>query len=330
MLYVTTREKHDAFTAARTLAADCGADGGRYLPYKMPRFSPDEVAALKDKTFGQTVAEVLNTFFGTRFTGWDVECCIGRFPVRVANMGQKVLVGECWRNLDGSYGMLEKQLAARICGSFSNEVKLTSWLRIAIRIAVLIALFGELQRQGITETVDVAVCDGDFTVPMAVWYGRQIGLPVANIICACSDSSDAWNLLYSGQLRTQGGVMPELERLIYATLGVDEAIRYHGICDRSEMYTLLPVMLDKLRAGIFPAVVSDDRTKAAIPNVYRTNSYILESGAASAYSGLLDYRAKARQSRFALLMADNNPADNAKELASALMITESKLKELLR
>ena len=330
MLYVTTREKHDAFTAARTLAGDCGTDGGRFLPYKMPYFSPEEVAALKDRSFGQTVAEVLNIFFSTRLNSWDVECCIGRFPVKVVNMGQKVLVAECWRNLDGSYDLLERQLTARICGSTPDMVKLTSWLRIAIRVAVLAALFGELQRQGITEKVDVAVRDGDFTVPMAVWYGRQMGLPVANIICACSDKSDAWNLLYNGQLRTQGGVMPELERLIYATLGVDEAIRYHAVCAKGDIYTLLPVMLDKLRAGIFPAVVSDDRVKAAIPNVYRTNSYILETGAAAAYSGLMDYRAKARQSRCALLMADSNPADNAGELAFALKITESKLKELLR
>ena len=94
MLYLTTREKFDAFTAARTLASDHGADGGRYLPYKMPHYSAEEIAALKDMSFGQTVAQVLNTFFGTRLTTWDVECCIGRFPLRLAVMGQKVFTAE--------------------------------------------------------------------------------------------------------------------------------------------------------------------------------------------------------------------------------------------
>lgn len=330
MLYLTTREKFDAFTAARTLTSDCGADGGRYLPYKMPSFSADAVAALKDKSFGQTVAEMLNTFFGTRLTAWDVECCIGRFPLKIAAMGQKVLVAECWRNLDGSYDKLEQQLAARICGSFHFDVKRTSWLCIAIRIAVLTAVFGELQRQGMTERVDIALPDGDFTEFMAVWYCRKMGLPVANIICACSDDSDAWNLLYNGQVRTAGGVMAELERLIYATLGINEAIRFHQCCDRQEMYALSEPALSMLRTGIFPAVVSQDRIRVTIPNVYRTNSYILAPDAASAYSGLLDYRAKDRQTRSALLMADSNPADNAREVAAMLNIPESKLKELLR
>lgn len=328
MLYLTTREKFDAFTAARTLASDCGADGGRYLPYKMPHYSQEEISALKDKTFGQTVAEVLNTFFGTHLTAWDVECCIGRFPLKIAVMGQKVIAAECWRNLDGSYAMLERRLAARVCGC--DDEKLTSWLRIAIRIAVLTAVFGEVQRQGMTDAVDIAVPDGDFTEPMAVWYARQMGLPIANMICACSDDSDAWNLLYNGQVRTAGGVMPELERLIYATLGVDEAIRFQGCIAREGMYALSEPALKTLRTGIFPAVVSSDRIRAAIPNVYRTNSYILEPNAAAAYSGLLDYRAKERQTRCALLLVDSNPADNAKEVAAALDIPESKLKELLR
>lgn len=328
MLYLTTREKFDAFTAARTLASDHGADGGRYLPYKMPHYSAEEIAALKDMSFGQTVAQVLNTFFGTRLTTWDVECCIGRFPLKLAVMGQKVFAAECWRNLDGSYEMLERRLASRVCAD--PLCKVTSWLRIAIRISVLIAVFGELQRQGMTDAVDVAVPDGDFTEPMAVWYCRQMGLPIANIVCACSDDSDAWNLLYNGQVRTAGGVMPELERLIYATLGVDEAIRFSRCCQNEQMYVLPELALKELRKGIFPAVVSADRICSAIPNVYRTNSYILEPNAAAAYSGLLDYRAKERQTRCALLLVDSNPADDAKEVAAALDIPESKLKELLR
>jgi threonine synthase len=295
----------------------------------MPFFKAEDISALKDKTFGQTVADMLNLFFGTRLTAWDVECGIGRFPIKVVNMGQKVVVAEYWRNLDGSYDKMERQLAARICNRFPAEVQVTSWLRIAIRIALLTATYGEMQRQGMTECVDIAVAEGDFTVPMAVWYARLMGLPIANIICSCSDGSDAWNLLYNGQVRTQGGVMQELERLIYGTLGIDEAIRFRDCCQREEMYAISEDMLAVLRCGIFPAVVSADRTEAAIPNVYRTNSYILEQGAATAYSGLMDYRAKERQTGCAMLMADCNPADHAAAIASALNISDTKLKELL-
>ena len=318
MLYVTTGEKYDAYTVARVLASDCGPDGGRYLPFKMPRFTAGEVRGLKDKTFGQCVADVLNLFFCAGLSGWDVEFCIGRYPVKPASMGQKILVAECWRNLDGSYAKMERQLAARVCGCFPAEVKLTSWLRIAIRIAVLTGVFGELQRMGISDAVDVAVPEGDFTVPMAVWYTRQMGLPIANIICGCADGSNAWDLIHTGQLRTAGGVEPELERLVHGTLGVDEALRYRYICEGGEVYSLLPHMLSTLRSGLYAAVVSRERLAAVVPNVYRTNAYLLEPGAAISYSALLDYRAKNGESRCAMLIADEDPTDS-----------EQKLKELL-
>lgn len=315
MLYVTTREKYDAYTPARTLVSDTGPDGGRYLPYKMPGFTPTQVRELKDKSFGQTVAELLNTFFGTKLSGWDVEFGIGRFPVKVVSMGQKVLVAECWRNLDGSFEKLERQLAARVCGCFPGEVKLTSWLRISIRIAVLAGIFGELQRQGNFDAVDIAVEEGDFSLTMAVWYARSMGLPIANIVCGCSDGSAAWDLIHDGQLRTAPGVEPELERLIYSTLGIGEAQRYCDCCGRGEAYVLPPHQLDTLRSGLFAAVVSRERLAAVAPNVYRTNSYLLEPGAACGYSALLDYRAKTGETRVALLLADEDPVqDQKKEL----------------
>lgn len=318
MLYVTTREKYDAFTTARTLQSDCGPDGGRYFPYRMPAFSPAEVAALKDNSFGQNVAEILNLFFGTGLSGWDVEFGIGRYPVKLQSISQKILVSECWRNLDGSYEKMERQLAGRICGRFPGEVKLTSWLRIAIRIAVLTGIFGELQRMGIDTAVDIAVPEGDFTHTMALWYARQMGLPVANIICGCADGSRVWELIHTGTLRAGDGVTPELERLVRSTLGIDEARRFSAVCKAGEVYSLLPHMLQQLRNGLFAAVVSQERINAAIPNVYNTSAYAMEPDVAISYSSLLDYRAKNGESRTALLLADRNPDEI------------SDLKELLR
>lgn len=330
MLYVTTREKYDAFTAARTLAADAGADGGRYVPYKMPRLTSDALSELKDKTVGQTIAEVLNQFFSAGLTAWDVEFCIGRTPLKVVSMGQKVYVAECWRNMEGSYEKLERMLAGRICSTTAEAVCVTSWLRIAIRIAVLTAVFGELQRQGMEGAIDIAVSDGDFTVTMAVWYARQIGLPVANIVCACQDGSPAWELLNKGKVRTAGLKMPELERLIFGALGIAESMNFVHVCGDGGIYELAALQLERLRAGIEPAIVSGDRISVAIPNVFRTNSYILEPDTAKAYSGLMDYRANKRETRAALLLADSSPADHAGIVAAALKISNEKLKELLR
>lgn len=334
MLYVTTRDKKDAYTAPRTLSNSCGPDGGRYLPFRMPRFSAEEIEALKDKSFGQSVADMLNLFFGTALTGWDVEFVIGRYPVKIASVSNRILVSELWRNLEGSYEKMERQLAARVCGCGGHEVTITSWLRIAIRISILFAVYGELQRQGsvdIHKSVDIAVNAGDFSLPMSVWYAREMGLPVGCIICACGDDSAPWDLLHNGQLRASDcESAAELERLVYGTLGLQEAQKFAFACQTGSAYSLRPDMVQRLRSGMFAAVVSADRMAAAIPNVYRTSSYILEPGAAMAYSGLMDYRARNGARNCALLMADRNPLDAAGEVSAAMNISRAELKELVK
>lgn len=306
MLYVTTREKYDAFTPIRSLQTDHGPDGGRYFPYKMPSLTAQEVSALKEKSFGQTVADVLNLFFDCSLTSWDVEFVIGRYPVKVQPISQKILVAELWRNLEGSYEKLEKQLAERIRSGFSGQTRLTSWLRIAIRIAMLTALTGELQRQGITDPLDISVAEGDFTQVMALWYARQMGLPISNIICGCGDGSSAWELIHNGSLRDPAA-MPELERLVRGTLGVDEAQRYGKAAISGASFALLPNDLARLRSGLFAAVISAERKNAAVPNVKNTVGYRIDDTVAVAYSALLDYRAKTGESRAALLLAERDP-----------------------
>ncbi len=318
MLYVTTREKHDAFTAARTLAVD----NNLYAPYQMPRIELEE---LDNQSFGQTVATMLNRLFGTHLTAWDIEFSIGRYPVKVSSMGQKITVAECWRNLDGSYEMLQRRLAEKVTGKLNPAV--SSWLAIASRIAVLTGVCCELRKQGNGDSFDIAVPEGDFVLPMAAWYGREMGLPIASIIVGCRDGSPVWNLLHGG---TYKAGCPELERLVFGTLGFDMNARMGEKLSRGEVCGVDAPTRQVIRKGIFTAVVSKERTLAAIPNVYNTTSYILEPKAAMAYSALMDYRARSGESRQALIFADNSPADYTKDLAVALKITAEELKEKLK
>ena len=46
VLYVTTRSKHDAYTAARTMNLDRGPDGGLFIPFRLPQFSLEQIAEL--------------------------------------------------------------------------------------------------------------------------------------------------------------------------------------------------------------------------------------------------------------------------------------------
>lgn len=330
MLYLTTRDRFDTFTAFHAIKSDTAPNGGLFVPFKMPKI---DMAELADLSYCDGVALVLNNFFATRLTGKQIEFSIGRNPVRIKFAHQRTVIAELFRNLDGSYAKMEKRLADRICSSFNTEEQITSWIAIAIRIAALFGIFTEMRKQELADReVDVAVACGDFRLPIAAWYAKQMGLPIGNIICACGQDSGVWDLLQHGVVRTStvDSAGAELERLICATLGVEQAAAYHSALEAGSTYAVQPEELKKLNGGVFCAVVSNDRVENAISSVYRTSSNILESGSAVSYSGLMDYRAKTGESRTALLLADNNPADQAGFIAGAMNITEDALRELLR
>ncbi|MBO5891421.1 MAG: hypothetical protein J6Q30_01750 [Oscillospiraceae bacterium] len=345
MLYVTTTEKNDAYTAARTYFEDRGPDGGLFVPRQFPVFSAEELSALVKESFGERIAKILNMFFSTKLTGWDIDSGIGRCPVKAATMSHRILLLELWQNLDGSYEKLEKILAEKIRNDGNTEQRVSSWLRIAIRIALVFASFAELVRSKALDwetTVDVSVTSGDLSGIMTLWYARQMGFPVDNIICSCNENCALWDLLNHGELKTDiqtlhtttpladVGLPAELERLIYGTFGWDGAKEFLHVCRNKGLYVPPAEEFDRLRKGLFSAVVSRSRVDVLISSVYRTNSYLIGPYTALAYGGLTDYRAKTGESRTALILAQRSPAQDAAVVAEAMGMTEEQLLTQLR
>lgn len=319
MLYLTTRNKHDAYTAHHAIHEVTAPDGGLYIPFRLPVCEGEKVQKWLDAGFAVCVADILNSFFSCGITAWEVEFGAGRHPLRLNTIGRRVTVCELWHNMHDSYDYVAKVLSRRITG---NDEQPQGWVRIAVRIAVLAGVFVELMKNEITDgkkLVDISVCSGDFALPMACWYLREMGFPVGTIICACNDNSAVWELLRHGELKTDvsmkrtatpladAGVPEELERLICGTLGYEEACRYASCVENGQVYAPRVGMLDTLRKGMYATVTSDRRTMDTIPNVCRTTGYLMGPYTALSYAGLLDYRAKTGESREALLLSDRSP-----------------------
>lgn len=326
MLYVTTRNKHDTYTVHHVMQKDRGEDGGLFQPFHLMPFSREELLELGQQTFGQRVAQILNLFFSARLTGWDVDFCVGKNPVKLAPMSHRILVAECWHNPDHTFARLEKSLCERVCGR--PVEKPTAWMAIAVRIAVLFGIYGDLLAADAVrpeKPLDVAVPAGDFTAPMAVWYAREMGLPIGNVICCCDEDSGLWDLLHHGEVRGDSNMPQALERLVNLTLGDEEALRYCEACEKGCSYATRPGMLEVLRKGVYAYVVSAQRQASLILSVYRTGGMILDPEGAQTYGGLMDYRAKTGESRPALLLAEQSPVLSRKAVAAAMDITEQEL-----
>lgn len=322
MLYTTTRNSSDFFTAQRVLTQKRGPDGGLYIPFRIPVFSPQEILELGQKSFNSCLADSLNLLFGTRLTSYDIDFLLGRHSVRLQQLGQKLIMAECWHNTDWMFLRMAKDLSELVLLDKKQKPECSGWAATGVRICILIGIFGELIRckmAGPDKPVDISVVSGDFSWPMAAWYVRSMGLPVGNIICCSNENEQLWNFICHGKLCTDGiaiktivpegdVVVPEwLECLISAYGGPEEVDRYVSALHTGRTYYVDDVFLHRMRKGIYVTVTSERRILTTIPNVYATHKYQLTPAAALAYSGLQDYRARTGEMRTALVISEKKP-----------------------
>lgn len=344
MLYITTRSRHDVFTAPITMHQDRGPDGGLFIPFRMPHYDKEQILEMSGKTVSQNVADVLNVFFGTRLSGWDVDMAMGRYLLKIRPMNYRVLVAELWHNMDQSFGRCIRSLAEKLHPDGEIIGKHSDWTEIAIRISVLFGLYCELLRTGQVEyhkPINIAVSAGSFASPMAAWYAREMGLPIDIIICGCNENGGPWELLHRGELDTgvvavetatpEGdyAVPPDLERLICAASGQEETLNYCFSCMEGGTYLPNPEVHRAIRQGMFAAVVSQVRVNTIIPSIYRTNQYILDMYAALAYGALADYRSRTGKSTTTVLLCENSPTCQAQAVCETMQISVSELKKRL-
>lgn len=334
MLYLTTRDNRDAFTAHRAIFEEYGPDGGRYIPFSLPEFSKDEIADLKNKSFSQTVAEILNIFFSARLTGWDVDFCIGRNPLRFLEMNHRIVVAEVWHNLEAQYKYLVRSLAAKICGS-NSETVVSDWMQIAVQVAVLFGVYGEMLRSNIIaeDTVfGISVRYENFSAPMAAWYARELGLPIGTIVCTGVEDSAVWDFLHKGTFNPAGtskSLQEGLERLIAAALSHDEAVRFATCCKNKTAYTVSEEQLPTLNKGFFAVVAGESRGFTNVNSVYRTNGYVIDPVTALCFGGIQDFRTKTGDSMLMLLLSEETPMHYANDILTATGIKKETLQKLM-
>lgn len=322
---------------------DCDRDGGLFFPFALPKLEPKALDALRHNSCGQNMADILNLFFTAGLTGWDVDFAIGRGALQNIAINNRLVVAELWHNSHWDFDHLVQTLSDRLRKEQLGQPA-TNWVNMAVHIAALFGIYGMMLSSGqVSERMafDIAVASGDFTMPMAAWYAREMGLPVGNIVCGCNSNGSVWELLHRGHLNSSAVavktctpkadlVVPRnLERLIHAVAGENEIERYLEACTSGVTYQATELALEKLREGFFASVNSDSRVASLISNFYRTNHYVLSPYAALAYGSLSDYRSKTGESRTAVLICEYSPVRDDSFVASAMGISVPELEKIL-
>ena len=335
MLYVSTRNPADSFTAYRALHEDRTPDGGLFAPHRLNVLSQNELRELSGMTFGERVARILNIFFPVALTGWDVDFVIGRHSVKMTTMNHRIHVAELWHNLKSDFLHTERALFSKLCAQNQVATATTAWARVAIRIAILAGIIWETDTD-LDSGIDFAYFTGDYCFILAAWYARMMGLPIGRIICTSDEQDYAWDLLHKGEYSpVRSGCASEypdlvyLELLIFAMYGTDEVQRYTKACINGTVYRLNDEQLAYLNSNLDSAVVSRTKVIGLIRSIFRTHDYISDPCMAIAYVGLQNYRSRTGFSRATLLLSEISPKAFEKIIYEATGISAAELRKYI-
>lgn len=326
MLYITTRDNHDVHTAYKTLLSHTAADGGAYIPFQMPVFDQGKLHSMKHRTFGDITAEILNLFFSAGLTGWSVECAVGRNCIKTQPLGQKVMVSELWHNPGRTFDYFEKSLFSLVGGKNKVHSIPTDWFRIAVRICVLFGIYGQLLSDAYLhydEKFHISVRTDDCSHIAAIWYAREMGLPVSMILCADTAESGIWDYVYHGELNT-GTLHTQsttgLERLTYAAWGAGECRRMVDAFANKSLFTVAEDFAP-LSKDLSCSVIGFDRISNVVNSVYRNYEYLIDNATALPFAAVQDYRSKTGENRLTVIFGENDPALSADYISGATGLT---------
>ena len=316
MLYLNTRSKIDTYTANMILRQELPEEAGLTLPLNVPVLDEEMLKTVASMSFADAVCHVLNIFFPGKITSWDISCALGRSPVRVDAISQKVLMGVLWDNRSKSAAHWINALYSKLTDDASTIP--TRWARIAISVAFLFGLFTDSKLQQL-DSVDFACAAGDMETVFAAWYARKMGLKIGTILCVCNENSNIWDFLHRGSLNTAAAAvstaLPEmdvqlpiyLESLMYCVLGREVVLQYTKTVEDAGVFALMEEQLVMLNEGMYASVVGSSRVGDVIVSVSKTDNYSLDSYAAAVYGGIQDYRAKTGKNNYTLVWAKFSP-----------------------
>ncbi len=316
MLYRSTRSKLDSYTSYKALRMEKSDNGGQILPLRVPYLDETDMKRFKDSAFLQVVSDILNRFFTTDITPWDLYSAVGKTPLQIVECGQKTILAQYWKNPGNEMEYLLRSIFSCICKD--SGAMPTSWSRVAIRTGLIAATVMQVSEKG-TLQVDLAVNAGDFEQVLSAYYCKRMGLPVRNILIACNENSNIWDFVNRGTIHCgapliktgypcQDAVIPELfEHFLFLAYGYEETEHFVHQMEHKRDYQL-PEDADILAAqDFFVSVVSQERIPMVLNSFKSNNGVTVNPYTAFSLATLQDYRAKAGESSLTIVFEESAP-----------------------
>ena len=188
------------------------------------------------------------------------------------------------------------------------------------------------------EEINVTVPTGNFGNILAAYYAKQMGVPIAKLICASNENKVLFDFFKTGKYdRNREFVLTSspsmdilissnLERLIYTIAGQDakknselmEALKIDGV------YEITPEMKEKL-SDFEGGYSTEEETKETIGGTYKSTGYVMDTHTAVAAHVSRAYRDASKDQKKMLVASTASPYKFARSVMTAI---EEKYDEL--
>ena len=184
--------------------------------------------------------------------------------------------------------------------SSANSIKIG---RLVPQIVYYVYAYAKLYANGDIakdEKINVVVPTGNFGNILAAFYAKNMGLPIAKLICASNENKVLYDFFTTGEYNKNREfiltnspsmdilISSNLERLIYRIAGNDAAKNAGLMKELSETgkYTVTPEMKEKL-TDFYGNYTSEKETGEAIKKLYEDTGYVIDTHTAVA-AGVYD------------------------------------------
>ena len=181
------------------------------------------------------------------------------------------------------------------------------------------------------EEINVTVPTGNFGNILAAYYAKQMGVPIAKLICASNENKVLFDFFKTGKYdRNREFVLTSspsmdilissnLERLIYTIAGQDakknselmEALKIDGV------YEITPEMKEKL-SDFEGGYSTEEETKETIGGTYKSTGYVMDTHTAVAAHVSRAYRDASKDQKKMLVASTASPYKFARSVMTAI------------
>ena len=210
-----------------------------------------------------------------------------------------------------------------------------NWGRLAPQIVYYFAAYCDLLRNGeikLGDAINVCVPTGNFGNILAAYYAKQMGLPIAKLICASNSNNVLTDFIRTGTYDRNRAfettispsmdilISSNLERFLYHASERNDALVRTYMQELSETgkYTVSSALKAAIQDIFYAGCCNDEQTIATIHDTFENEHYVLDTHSAVAVNVYQQYVKETGDQTKTVIASTANPCKFNTAVVTAL------------